>query len=68
MPGLAGVPSALGLTMAEFAVGGDAVCASFERGVVGGIAEVGGDAVCVSLVWEMLAKMPGLAGCRVHLF
>ena len=31
MPGLAGGPSALGLTMADFAVGGDAVCTSFER-------------------------------------
>ena len=33
------MPSALGLTMAEFAVGEDAVCTSFERG---GLAKVPG--------------------------
>ena len=33
------MPSASGLTVAEFAVGGDAVCASFERG---GLAEMPG--------------------------
>ena len=36
---MAGLPSALGLNMAELAVGEDAVCTSFERG---GLAKVPG--------------------------
>ena len=49
---LAGMPSALGLTMAEFAVGEDAVCTSFERG---GLAKVPGLAGMPS---EWLVRMP----------
>ena len=46
------MPSALGLTMAEFAVGEDAVCTSFERG---GLAKVPGLAGMPS---EWLVRMP----------